>query len=179
MTNRANVSDCIRIFALTRELVEANNQFKDYPTLKLFSDWSLHPKLNRKSAKTLLREIAVIVKKYESSDPGDIVAGVSKSLSISQLHSELLLIFREANISDFMLRQPEVWNQCVTWLLQDLIGKPIIGSQPTAEEVKTGWGVIPRELRLIEKNNQIMWELTCGPRVKLQGLLVKFESRSA
>lgn len=177
MVNSATASDCIRIFSLTRELVEANNQFRDYPTLKFFTDWSLHPKLSRQSAKNLLNEIATIIKNNESSNPKNIVVDVSKSLSIAKLHSELLLIFKDANITDFILRRPDLWNQCVTMLIQDLIEKPIIGSEFTKEEVKTGCGIIPRQLKLIEKNNQIMWVITCGPRVKLQGLLINFKKK--
>jgi len=179
MCNSANVSDCLRMFSLSRELIESNNQFDKYPTLRLFSDWSLHPKLDRRSAKVLLDQIAKIVDKHQSDDPTKIIIGISKVLSIPELHSELLLLFKASELPDFMLRQPEIWNQCVTWLLQDLTGKPVIGSKHTDEEIKTGWGIIPRELKLIEEKNQIKWEVTCGPRVILKGLLVKLVQKSA
>ena len=51
-------SDCLRVFALSRELAEANDKLDLYPTLRFYADWSLHPKLDRKPAREFLNQIA-------------------------------------------------------------------------------------------------------------------------
>lgn len=174
--NQASRSDCLRMFILSRELAEACDTLDSYPTVRFFADWSLHSKLNRRSAHRLLSQIAHIVDSNRDSNPSDLVVEISRALSISNLRTELEMLYRTANLPVFMLDQPEPWIQCAGWLLQDLIDKPVIGSKFTEEEKRTGWGTTPRSFKLIADpmpGSQIEWEIELGPRVKMRGRLLK------
>ena len=79
--NQASRSDCLRMFILSRELAEASNTLDSYPTVRFFVDWSLHSKLNRRSARTLLSQIAHIVESNRDSNPSALVAKISRPKS--------------------------------------------------------------------------------------------------
>lgn len=171
----ASRSDCLRVFSLARELAESQESLKSYPTLRFFADWSLHPKLNRASAKYLLKRIEIIIDKYRDSPPDNIVREISQALSINALHDDLSKLLSTENLPIFMLNQPQPWTQVVSWLIQDILEKPVIGSKFTEEEEETGWGSKPRELRLTAKGegSPVMWEVKLGPRVIIRGHLIK------
>ncbi|WP_028863782.1 hypothetical protein [Psychromonas aquimarina] len=172
----ANRSDVLRLFSLVRELAESKGKLKSYPSLRFFADWTLHPKLDRASARELISEIVTIYGKHKDGNPSDISKDISNLLSIDTLHQEIQELLIGSGLPVFLIEQPEPWQQCVSWLLQDLIDKPIIGSEFTEEEERTGWGITPRAFRLEadpRPGSQIMWRVDLGPRVRLTGRLVR------
>jgi hypothetical protein len=175
-TGGASRSDALRILPLSRELAEQRGELGVYPTVRFFADWSLHSKLDRASARSLLADLQGLVAAHWDGDMGEIVLGVSRLLSPYRLRDELVTLFGAASISTVLLGLPEPWTQFGSWILQDLLDKPIIGGPFTAEEEATGWGTVPRELRLFsdpEPGSQIKWQIGIGPRVQLVGDLKK------
>ena len=175
-TGGANRSDGLRILPLSRELAETRGELPLYPKIRFFADWSLHAKLDRKHAKSLLADIATIVENEWDGDAGKIVVRISEFLSPYALQKELAKLFESENIPPLLLGLPQPWTQIASWILQDLLDKPLIGSQFTEDEEKTGWGTTPRELRLIadpKPGSQIQWQINIGPRVRLVGNLIK------
>ncbi len=176
--NTFSRSDCLRVFALSRQLAEANNKLILYPTLKFYADWSLHPKLDRTSARDLLKQIADAVIAHQHLDPKDFNLAIIETLSISNLHTDLKTILNEAHLPDFILNQPAPWSQCVYWLILDLLDKPVIGSEFTEEEKRTGIGDLstPRVFRLIrnpDDEREVHWQITFGPLMHLKGKLLR------
>jgi len=172
---RASRPEALRLFPLARELAEARAKRGNYPTLCLFADWTLHSELDRTSARDLLTRIGAIVERHWANTTNQLPTEVSKEISVDRLRNELRQLLTDEGLPVFML-EPECWTQIASWLLQDLLDKPIIGSKFTSEEEETGWGKIPRVFRLVAEpgpGKPIMWEIDLGPRNKITGMLIR------
>src|SRR5262245_51960577 len=113
-------SGVLRIFSLARELIE-NKQQSQFQKLKFYADWMLHSQLDRRHARELLERIGHIVERRWSNESSQIVAEISKELSVVDLRQELITLFTENKIPTVLLKNPERWHQCACWLLEDLI----------------------------------------------------------
>ncbi|MBN2508675.1 MAG: hypothetical protein JXB03_00305, partial [Spirochaetales bacterium] len=164
-------------FAPDFPLVEKDSDKDLYKQINFFGDWMVHTKLDRQNAKRLIKSVDEIVQRELSLSvtDGKIIESISKLLSMQELKNELISLFEKYSIPIFLFIEPQPWVQCATWLLQDLHNKPIIGSDFTEEEKRTGWGKTARVLRIIADSiprKEIMWCVEIGPRVHIEGKLL-------
>ena len=169
--------EALRILPLARELLEQSGSTKQYAKIRFYGDWSLHPQLDRESAKLLMSEIAKVFQEHSSSPPDRVIKGVSQVLSVASLRAELIQLFTHHSIPTYLFELQDLWRQYISWLLQDLIEKPIVGSQFTAQEMATGLGSLttPRVLRLIaedEPGSPIKWCVEMGPLMRVHGIVL-------
>ncbi|HUE74805.1 MAG TPA: hypothetical protein VMP01_28310 [Pirellulaceae bacterium] len=161
------------MFSLARELAEGRGELRQLPHLKLYADWTLHPELRWRLAQEVLDRVREVTERHWEADSNQLVPEISKILSLKSLRAQLLQLFRSDGLPTSPLEDDRVWSGIATLLLRDLLGKPLVGSEFTEEEQRTGVGRTPRRLRLKQhrKTGMLMWEIALGPRVTFSGEL--------
>jgi hypothetical protein len=179
----ATTGDCLRIFTLARELLEGRRDKNSYPTVVLYSNWLVHPVLDRTGAKRILQAVQTIFDRDAAGQKVDLVSEVSGVLAINRLRRELRQLLVQEGLPTFFVDSKSNWDALIEQILTDLIAKPLVGSDFTEEERRTGFGKSARKLSLVAKHPghdaQIWWRIEAGPCVHIQGMLVGREPRSA
>jgi hypothetical protein len=163
------------VFVLARELLESDERGSTYPTLKLYGDWALHSKLDRRNAKNVLCRVNELLAADASGERVDFVIEVSKFLGVEKLRAELRELLRSNRLPTFLVDSDLNWNRLVSKFLTSLRDKPLIGSKFTEEEESTGCGCEARALRLVSESDHgsmIHWQIQLGPRVFVDGELM-------
>src|SRR5947209_6564402 len=127
-SGRLSDSRTHRLMALLRELLEVRDERKVYPTLTMFCDWSLHPKLDRS---TLGNELLDIIDTIwaQTANADDQVRVVTRRLSPSTLRDELFKLLANSRIDPSVVANDLPYRKLVTLLIADLLGKPISRSE--------------------------------------------------
>jgi hypothetical protein len=172
--NSVSQSDIIRMFVVVRELMESRKRFLEFPTLKFYCDWVVHSQLDRSQAKSMLATLSTILRNNWSNDPSIILMEVSNVLSVGKLHQEVHNLFRSEGLYTILLDDTRLWNQCLFWLIHDLLDKPVVGKIITQEEIAPDEIPTAKVLTLItapEEGNRVYWQLQLDHRSYLRGLL--------
>ena len=129
-----------------------------------YADWLVHPKLDRKNARTLLDETTTAIKDFDVR--GD-HAAINNLLRLRELRSELLGLLA-GHWSASLFESHNSWNRFCQTLLALLIEKPMVRTMPTSA---TQDNLFVTELKLgraptavaEEHQNTIFWYATVGP----------------
>lgn len=142
--------DICFLMVQARHLIE-NSKRNKYPTVEFYSDWMVHTKLDRSEVSLLvLQNITKVISENWSRPDQNIVDEVSKVIGLSNLRSELVILFQENELPVELFSIYKNWEDIVGLLIYFLINKPLIF--PEEEKVRSkGLKKIIREILNLEK----------------------------
>jgi hypothetical protein len=124
-----------RLMALLRELLEARSEQDKYPLLRMFCDWSLHTKLDRRSkaGNELLDILDAMWAKSKTVDEQFSV--LLEGISPARLQSEIASVLAASCIDPSLVHSSR-FPMIVRHIIAGLIGKTVSRS-PNAIQTKT------------------------------------------
>lgn len=112
-----------------RKLIE-KEKFTNYPIIKFYSDWIVHPSKDR-----IPKEMVDVINKIDSFVPRDknpfhFRGNLKSIIYIFELKSELVSILNYLNINTKILENAIIWRDFIDNLVQVLVNQPI--NKPTS-----------------------------------------------
>lgn len=96
------------------------------PHLKLYADWCVHPKLERKGAEGVLAQIESEFRKEVAGPPGTFTADtLIGSLSLEGLRADISSLLGQASVDAAMVANPRAFAPILSVLLEELTHKPL------------------------------------------------------
>jgi|GEM_PF-7126571 len=115
--NNLTRDDVRSILADTSRHLEALDIKSSYPELNFYRDWALHGKLEFKKAKEILEEIDQILANDTGGNPID---KISEALKTKQFRSQLITVFKNANLDTMLFTNKSNWEgflyQLLSWV---------------------------------------------------------------
>ena len=112
----------LKLFALFRQHLEANNLESRYKITKFYCDWSLHVLLDRGIAQDILHEISDIISDKNETNYNDRINDV---LSLRRLRTEIMEILDTIGAKSKLFNSHSGWKALLKVLLKSLIEKPL------------------------------------------------------
>jgi hypothetical protein len=113
-----------RFMVLLRELLEARNDRKKYPTLTLYCDWSVHTKLDRSSGGSALLDI--LDDMFANSTTMDHQLQVLLSeLYATKVRQQIIQLLGTSFIHFGVVLDDRAFASIISHVIADLVGKPI------------------------------------------------------
>jgi hypothetical protein len=156
MKRNIDPSTVSRLMSLSRQVIEETGTKYQYPTLNLFCDWSLHPKLDRKSAQAILATIEDALRK-EMEWAGHLTAGtLLATISPRRLQEEMIDLLARNRIDPNIAQNPQHFVPIAILLREEVIHKPLeIADKKLKEKLEMAASV--------GKRAQIVRSLTIEP----------------
>ncbi|MEK7525983.1 MAG: hypothetical protein AAB546_00720 [Patescibacteria group bacterium] len=139
--NWATTEDNIGLlFRDLRLYIEVEQKEKEYPLLYFFTNWCLHPKMDRKQARELLEELTTACHKYDLD--GDLLSYLPNKLHIlfiEKLKDELLSLLKTIGCNYAFVGTTKKWYFICYHLFFYLVGKPIVDNNENKKTNKPYW----------------------------------------
>lgn len=131
-----------------RIYLEKNSNSGQYPTLSFFTNWLMHPLVDRKNTTQVhIQNLANKVSAHLADNSININLEIKEVLGIDTFKNELQSIFQSEQIPTQLFSQPN-WKQFITTVLIELIERPVIYRQiqcPNMQYTINGFQLIDYE----------------------------------
>ncbi|MCC6323807.1 hypothetical protein IT400_03375 [Candidatus Nomurabacteria bacterium] len=120
--------DIVFLMVQARHLIENHQHISKYRTIEFYSNWIVHTHLDRPSeiSLSIFRDITKTLSANWNPTSPDMVSQISKIIGLSNLRSELTLLFQENELPLELFNIYENWKNITTFLLYFLQNKPLI-----------------------------------------------------
>jgi hypothetical protein len=140
-------SDGIKLFSLTKQLIEYENTQIQYSILHFYCDWMLSPKIDKSNtAFLMLSKITDVMLSDDGTKGVDIPLEVSKLLSIKKFRSQLLSLYASHNIPTKLFTHFDNWKGIMSLVLKEIVGK-VIEFPSDVESREDYVGMIYKEMK--------------------------------
>ena len=162
--------DVCFLMVQARHLIEESSSQSRFRLVRFYADWTVHTALDRSVVcYEVLRDITQVLSLGFDQTQGNITRDISKVIGLSQLRSELLILFREHRLPLVLFEYLQNWNafvQSLLWLLTDqsisFPDRPTGRAAEIREEMlrlKRPHNIAVESLTLVNNQNVYLWQL--------------------
>lgn len=118
--------DAVFLMVQARHLIEESGKQPLYRITNFYSDWIVHPKIDRSDlCLEIIRDITEVLADNWEKTEKDITVEISKVIGLSKLKSNLINLFKEHNLPVDLFNVIENWQGLAGFIISFLINKPI------------------------------------------------------
>lgn len=109
-----------------KKVLEDTKIGEDLPTLNLYSNWLVHPSLDRKPNLAVLERISSVLDQHgDSEDINSMLWAVADCLNLEGLRSEIIDLLASHKVDESFFKDDNQWSRFSLNLLEDLKEQPI------------------------------------------------------
>jgi hypothetical protein len=173
--NPIHTSHVRALMTYIRELLEANSEKQNYPTLNFYCNWSVHSEITKSSVVAdMFINLTRVIADHNSSGgaSGDIWAQINELIGVPNFRKEITNFFKKLSIPTSKLDDNNYWKGFTTLLFEKLKDKPLsLADSKKQQQIyalsksmgQDGWGI--DKLIITHNDTHLLWELSC-PKIR-------------
>lgn len=123
-TESPTSSDLLKIFVITRKILECVPDTTPFKATWLYCNWLLHDRLSKKSSWWALEEMSKVVAEC-SNDTDKLIGSISNSFGLAQMRKELGELHKQSAYRVELFETYASWKQITATILREIVHSPI------------------------------------------------------